>query len=637
MADAKKTVAALMKDYDPDSDNADDIALKIAANDSLLAVLTRNQRRLLVLGLFSGNTPKNEEDAAMLILRDANKSDLKWVIKQIGWSAFYSELDTLSVAKLRGRTGDVTDFNPSSNDADDIAQIISSHPTWIQNFTTHGRVVLVRALFNGATDDDEETAAMRILRTLYAKPSRLKAAVRAITWGELESELDADELAELRMTTLDFKDFDSSDSFADDIAVIFANHDDVLKKLTRQKRALLIEALLGDKTFEEEEVAARDILVSEPTGDGLIKLCCKVGGWPRLFSELDGGDLNLVARAIANKLDHDGQIFHVEMPWLYKSLPLEGDVAGKSVQAFVDALSITKKKAMINLVISHDTQLVNQIRSRMRRGKDMEDFELCLAFALKRMVATTQYKVATASQVGAKAHYTYLVAKNLYEGDYGALLKLLPDLADGDLSREQRVALFEVMRHFSPDFIAMGELMKKYGNSNQQVQLTRFDNVKDAFIHHFDPSLDASSVLDDILAALNDIGESVTGALADLRAMVGLIAQDMLMTLSWDKFTGADTDDNARQFIEQLVSMPVSGNINILSRLPTSAKQQLCGYCIDGVTLDEDEEAILDVLSTTRKSNRAEFFELCGMLSLTTLDDNIHGDEWDRFLSLLKC
>ncbi|HEU0055611.1 MAG TPA: hypothetical protein VFQ39_20625 [Longimicrobium sp.] len=627
-----------MKGYDPTNGDSDDIALKIADDPAMVAVLTKNQRKLLVLGLFNGNTPASEEKAAMTILKAANKSDLNWIENQIGWEDLYSELDTDDVALLRGRTGNLDNFDPTDDDADNIAVAIANHPSWLANFNPSAKLVLVRALLDGKTYASEENAALKILRSLYGSPTVLLQVVRDLTWPRLESELGTAALAELRIQTLDFKDFDPTDDNADEIAEKFAARPDVLKKLTRNQRRMLVEALFGDYTPESQEDAARDILLSEPTGNGLAQLCCDVGGWERLLYELDGDALDAISASISKKLDADGRIFLAAAPWLYQQLPINGTLPGKSVEAIVNALPKAKQVALLDTFLENWAALVSQLRSRFRRGQDVEEeFELTLTFAIARLAANTGHRVGEATQLRFEVRYTFLAARNLYEGDYGALAEVLPDMADPEFPLERRVAVFQVFLRLSPDFTAMRELMKKYGNADQRVRLQRFDNVKDAFIHAFDATLPPQSLLDQIREQLNAVGEAVTGTLVDLRAMIGILAQELLFIPTWDSFTGNMVDDNARMFISLLDSMPSSGNINILSRLPTYAKQKLCGFCFDGFTVDEDEEAILNVLTTTKASNRAEFFQLLAALTFTTLDAKIHGEEWESFLALLRC
>ena len=638
MPTAEQKVAALMQGYDPSDSDADEIAVEISNDPEMVAVLTKGQRKILVQGLFDGPTDEGEEDAAMRILKGANKSDLNWIENQLGWGELSSELDTPDIALLRGRTGNLSSFDYTDDDSDNIASAIADHPTWLANFNSTKKTKLIRALFDGKTYASEEADALTILRSLYGSPDTLLKVIRDLGWPLLESELGTDALAELRMQTLDFKDFDYTDGFADEIAEEFAKHPSVLKKLTRGKRKLLVKALFDGDTPEAEEDAALAIMLSEPTGSGMIKLCCDVGGWGQLFSELDGDALDEIAASIAKKLDADGRIFLAEAPWLWQQLPLSGNQSGGSVQAIIDAMPLSAKKALQDKFIQKRSPLLSQIRSRLRRGQEVEeDFVLSLVFAIKHLVQKTSYRASESTQLQWEVHYTFLVAHNLYEGDYGQLVKFLPDMADETFAKEQRVAVFQVFRRFAPDFTAMGELMKKYGDSDQKQRVKRFGNVKDAFLGSFDADADAQSLLDQILAALADVGEAVTGELEDVRAMLADMAASLQTVATWSTFTGDATDDEARSFINHLNSLTAFGNINILSRLPTSAKEKLCNFCIDGQTLDEDEESILRVLTTTKKANRAEYFQLLAALSMTTLDDNIQGDQWDSFMALLGC
>lgn len=629
MSGEVQKVADLMANYDPSSSDADDIALEIAADPKLVAVLTKDQRRLLVLGLFDGPTPAAEEDAAMVILDKANKADLNWIIGKIGWPAFYSELDTPCVAKLRGRSGNLVGFVHTDDDADNIASIIASHSSWLKNFSVNGKVLLVRALFDGKTYSSEEADAMKILRSLYATPTALQKAVTKLTWPLLEAELDADALAELRIKTLDFTDFDPTDSFADEVALAFAQDGAALAKLSRSNRKQLVEALLDGDTGEDEEDAARDILLSEPSGSGLIKLCCDVGGWPRLFSELDGDALTEIAAAIAVKLDLEKRLLAKSLPWLYES--------DADIPALIAALTPEQQNALIDKLLLARQGLMAQVKGNLRRGLGLEDdFEIAFAATVDALLSHGQYQAARLGQLKYEIYYTLLVARNLYEMDYGQLVKYLPDMADGALPAEKRSAVFQVFRLFAPEFSAMAEWVGAAGDADQQARLKRFNNVKDAFILNFNAQAAPQDLLDQILAALKDIGEEVIGSIDDLRAMLAQLAKELATIVTLDNFTGAAADDNARLFINRLKSM-TQGSVNILARLPLAAKQQLCAYCLDGFTGDEDEEAILNVLSVTKQASHAEYFQLLTALTMTVLDDSIQGDEWDSFLALLKC
>jgi len=89
-----------MGDYDPEDGDSDEKAQQIAGDTELCKYLTKEQRAELVKGLFDGSTGEDEEDAAMQILRTANKEDLKWVTNNVGWEALDDELDSHDIDEL---------------------------------------------------------------------------------------------------------------------------------------------------------------------------------------------------------------------------------------------------------------------------------------------------------------------------------------------------------------------------------------------------------------------------------------------------------------------------------------------------------------------------------------------------------
>lgn len=94
----------LMKDYDPEAGNADEIAEKIAADPALLHSLTREQRLQLVRGLFDGHTTEAEEDAAKNILLSAkDRGELQSLVNELGWDELSSELDDEDIAEIKSK------------------------------------------------------------------------------------------------------------------------------------------------------------------------------------------------------------------------------------------------------------------------------------------------------------------------------------------------------------------------------------------------------------------------------------------------------------------------------------------------------------------------------------------------------
>jgi hypothetical protein len=87
------------------------------------------------------------------------------------------------------------DYDPEDGDSDEKAQQIASDPELCKYLTKEQRAELVKGLFDGSTGEDEEDAAMQILRT--ASPEDLKWVVGNVGGDELEDELDSGDLTEI--------------------------------------------------------------------------------------------------------------------------------------------------------------------------------------------------------------------------------------------------------------------------------------------------------------------------------------------------------------------------------------------------------------------------------------------------------
>jgi hypothetical protein len=87
-------------------------------------------------------------------------------------------------------------YNYTANNADEIAVDISNRKDLLPHLTVEERIQLVRGLFDGETGERQEDAAMEIMRT--ASNEDLKRVVDAIGWNELSSELDSQDMYELR-------------------------------------------------------------------------------------------------------------------------------------------------------------------------------------------------------------------------------------------------------------------------------------------------------------------------------------------------------------------------------------------------------------------------------------------------------
>lgn len=100
---ARREIEKLMREYDPESGDADETAVEISKRKDLLPHLTAKEQEQLVMGLFDGATSEQEEDAAMEILRGASDENLKKIVNSIGWDRLKNELDPEDIDEISKR------------------------------------------------------------------------------------------------------------------------------------------------------------------------------------------------------------------------------------------------------------------------------------------------------------------------------------------------------------------------------------------------------------------------------------------------------------------------------------------------------------------------------------------------------
>lgn len=645
MPSNEERVAELMDGYVPTNADADEIAETIAADGSLNAVLTKEQRLQLVRGLFDGDTGEAEEDAAVSILRTASITDLRWLIGQIGWDELEDELDEEDIGLLRGLSGDLTGFIYTDNNSDEIASRIAGEPSLLANLSSEQKVRLVRALLDGQTTEEEEDDVMTILRSMSV--ARLRFAVQQLGLQNLRGELDHDDIVEVLTLTLDFSEFNPADLDSAGIAMDIAQNSAALAAMSREGRAKLVKALFYGNTNDAEENAALTILLSESSGEGLIHLVCDVGGWEVLASELKTDAINSVTQAITDSLDVDNAVLRQDelrpemMPWLYdQQLELFASPFGPSMQAIVDALSADQKLTLLNFIINRRESLLWQIASLRRRDKTfpIDAFETVLGWLHDSLADPTSLTAVQSARLRHEVRYMHDLALNLAEADYGQLINYLPDMVDDGLPAEQRLALFEVLRKLEPEFAAQKQAVASpdLGTPDQRSRLQRFHNYLNTFLETFDPNLPSQTLLEQLISALQELGEQISGALDELREAVSILANDVLDQLALSEILGTNDDDRARQLIGLLSSQQENGTSR-LARLSFHFKDTLIRACLGGFAGDEDEDAILLVLDATDEMERAEFFQLIHSIGFEALASSMDGDQWVSFMALFAC
>lgn len=111
-------------------------------------------------------------------------------------AGFNRRLESIGREKARKEIdGIMNGYDPTSSDADEKAEAVSKRKDLLPHLTKDERENLVRGLFDGPTGEDEEDAAMEILRT--ASDEDLKKIVDSIGWDKLRDELDEEDIKEI--------------------------------------------------------------------------------------------------------------------------------------------------------------------------------------------------------------------------------------------------------------------------------------------------------------------------------------------------------------------------------------------------------------------------------------------------------
>jgi hypothetical protein len=87
------------------------------------------------------------------------------------------------------------DYHIEDGDSDEKAQQIADDPTLCKYLTPDQRITLVKGLFDGSTGEDEEDAAMTIIRS--SPQQDLQTVVNGVGWDDIEDELDDEDIDEI--------------------------------------------------------------------------------------------------------------------------------------------------------------------------------------------------------------------------------------------------------------------------------------------------------------------------------------------------------------------------------------------------------------------------------------------------------
>lgn len=504
---------------------------------------------------------------------------------------------------------------------------------------------------NAVETPGDEGAVFRILLLGGALSADDLRRLRAEDdWGTIEVEGRAIAV-ELRSAMDVMGAYDPTSSNADEIAQTIANDPELFATLTVEQRAQLVRGLFDGSTSEAEEDAALKLLVVGTTKDELLQLVNAVGGWDEIRDELDACDMDTIAQALASR-----QTSVVDE--LFASLGL-ADHANLSMEDFLVRVAdriagmsgpeLQELAARLLGPAGDAAPLLDAVAQLVRTGESGQQSEMLedLKGLVQELAAHVTGEVhRDLVELRHQIAYTERVVENLKVGDYVSLVNLLPDLFDPQLEKEQRQALRETLRRFEPETRAVEVLIEARGDVEQRSKLGRFMNARRDALDLFDRSGGAaprSGDLERYLNGIRGVADTALAEAADFRKMFALAVSDVtgLLDDALGKVFGHSSDDEARGLVNLLDSKEgrAGDTASLLAYLPFDVKVRLIHDMIDtgfadGV-LEDDEQAILDVLRETAEKDPSEFFRLINAVGYSKLDTHINGEEWDDFLSLL--
>jgi hypothetical protein len=210
----------------------------------------------------------------------------------------------------------------------------------------------------------------------------------------------------------------------------------------------------------------------------------------------------------------------------------------------------------------------------------------------------------------------------------GLLLNTLPDLFDPAKSLGQRMALFDSLRRVESTMKAMEKIIHVVGSVRQKSEVTRFESAV-RLAMNTPPTNPPTPGLIGQLAALFGV---VTNQFDALRAAAMDVAAEFAGLISFASLLGTLDDDEARN----LTSVLLGEEEGSLATIPTQMKTELINRMVEGATVDDDEQAINNILNATRKQSAAEYLQLIIASRFGELDSAIQGAEFDVFMKTLE-
>lgn len=314
------------------------------------------------------------------------------------------------------------------------------------------------------------------------------------------------------------------------------------------------------------------------------------------------------------------RVFGVD-PWALPGMPFN------QLNATVAAMPGFARQLLADEFVALRDRLLNSNIITGLRGRPTLFRELKLVI---EFLAGAGHNAGPLTALGWELFYTDIIATQLARGEVGVLIQRLPDLVNPTLpgGDVQRFAWFDMLRLWDREFVAFDEMVKVLGSNAQKVDMRKFLDTRRIFMDNFPavqpPPGAIEAAIQAILAAIGAIGSSLQDLVAAIQGIADAIGDFTVPSLF-----GTDSDQLAVNTVNILAGQ------SLLGLLPTVYKSELINRLLDGAAEDEEEQAILAILRSSKERSIADFAQLVAQASWEKLDNSFNGQEYDDLEGML--
>jgi hypothetical protein len=398
-----------------------------------------------------------------------------------------------------------------------------------------------------------------------------------------------------------------------------------LRKNIMKAKARFVYELADGYTSGDEEDAIRDVMVSSENSYELIRLVAAIDGWDDLDDELPTGHIDPISSQLAQVLDQrDYIIYKLIRRYLilldYNTSPTLGDC--------LDALMrwpAQYHKDEIDYILSLKPELLRGVASAsMRDRTNMVNSARVALTVIQAYIALMPPRFNEVVALMHEVNYTTTIGAALVALNYDPLYAVVADMVNPSLTNAQRIACRDTCIRMQLEFSAAAKAVALVGSNESKSTVDRFMAALKAALDNFSPALPAPNAIAPILAALGAAGNTFAAlitAITNLPDLLSFTLPDLLDT---------NGDDEARNLVSELHAQ------GLLPYTSFKIKLTLINAAIDGMTLDDDEIAILRVMEAAKSHDQAEMYQLVAGATWESLSSDMHGQEYNDLLELLQ-